>query len=161
MSIPGDLRPGRRTGGVRASDPEGAALPVPAWAPAVGILVAVGIGLLAAVAWSILRGILELSVGLLVVSVLGGWGIGMALRRSLPSRVLAVALGTGAWLLSLVLTWIVTRVTLLSDRPLGERLTQTSFLDFTSQQFGLLDVVSLALFAGAAVIGAGRATRAA
>ena len=130
------------------------------WSPLVGILVATVVGLLAAVAWSLLRGILELSVGLLVVSALGGWGIGVALRRSLPSRVLAIALGTGAWILSLVLTWVVTRVTLLSDRPLAERLAQTPFLDFTAQQFGVLDVLSLALFAGAAVIGVGRAPRA-
>ena len=102
-----------------------------------------------------------LSVGLLVISAVGGWGIGAALRRSVPSRLLGLALGTGAWLLSLVLTWLVTRVTLLSDRPLDERLAQTPFLDFTAQQFGLLDVLSLALFAGAAWIGARRTSRAA
>jgi hypothetical protein len=161
MSVPGDLRPGRPAEGMRTPDAERAALPSSAWRPAIGVLAAIGIGVLAALAWSILRGILELSVGLLVVSALGGWGIGLALRRSLPSRGLALVLGTGAWLLSLVLTWIVTRVTLLSDRPLGDRLAQTSFLDFTWQQFGLLDVASLALFAGAAAVGAGRATRAA
>jgi hypothetical protein len=125
----------------------------------VGILVALGVGMVSALAWSVLRGILELSVGLLVVSALGGWGIGVALRRSLPSFPLAVLLGVGAWALSLVLTWLVTRVTLLSDRPLGDRLAQTPFLDFTAQQFGVLDIVSLLLFAGAAAIGVGRGAR--
>jgi hypothetical protein len=132
-----------------------------AWPPVVGLLVALGVGLLSALAWSILRGILELSVGLLVVSGLGGWGIGAALRRSAPSRLLAVILGVAAWVLSLLLTWLVTRVTLLSDRPIGERLAQTPFLDFTAQQFGLLEVLSLLLFAGAALIGVGRSARAA
>jgi hypothetical protein len=129
------------------------------WRPIVGIVVALAVAVVAALAWSILRGILELSVGLLVVSALGGWGIGAALRRSVPSWALALGLGTAAWVLSLVLTWVITRVTLLSDRPLDERLAQTPFLDFTAQQFGLLEVVSLALFAGAAVIGVGRLSR--
>jgi hypothetical protein len=56
-------------------------------------------------------------------------------------------------------TWFVTRLTLLSDRPLGERLAQTPFLDFTAQQFGVLDILSLALFAGAAWIGVERSSR--
>jgi hypothetical protein len=122
--------------------------------------VAIGIGALAALAWSVLRGILELSVGLLVVSAVGGWGIGAALRGSLPSRVLAVGVAVGAWLLSLVLTWVVTRITLLSDRPLGERLAQTPFVDFTFQQLGLLELASLGLFVGTAVYGVTRRGRA-
>jgi hypothetical protein len=161
MSVPGDLRPGRPTGGVRAQEPDLEPRRVTAWSPTVGLIVALGIGFLSAVAWSILRGILELSVGLLVVSALGGWGIGAALRRGGSSRLLAVLLGTGAWALSLVGTWFVTRLTLLSDRPLAERLVQTPFLDFTAQQFGVLDILSLALFAGAAWIGAGRSSRSA
>ena len=159
MSLPGDLRPGRPTGGVRANEPDADLRAAAGWSPLVGVLVALGVALVSALAWSILRGILELSVGLLVVSGLGGWGIGAALRRSLPSRLLAVLLGTGAWALSLLSTWFVTRVTLLSDRQLGERLAQTPFLDFATQQFGLLDVLSLVLFAGAALIGVARSPR--
>ena len=161
MSVPGDLRPGRPTGGVRAQESDIDVRVPTGWSPVVGVLVALGIGLVSALAWSILRGILELSVGLLVVSALGGWGIGAALRRGGGSRALAVLLGTGAWGLSLLGTWFVTRLTLLSDRPLGERLAQTPFLDFTAQQFGVLDVLSLALFACAAWIGVGRASRSA
>lgn len=126
------------------------------WSPAVAILAATAVGLVAALGWSILRGVLELSVGLLVVSALGGWGIGAALRRGLRSHVLALGLGTGAWIASLALTWAVTRVTLLSDRDLWERFAQTPFLDFTLQQFGLLEIGSLVLFAGAAVFAVGR-----
>ena len=152
MSMPGDLRP---EGGARPPTFETAVRrePAAAWSPLVSVLVAVAVGLLAAVGWSILRGILELSVGLLVVSALGGWGIGATLRRGLASMPLAIALGVGAWVASLVLTWLVTRVTLLSDRDLVERLAQTPFLDFTAQQFGLLELLSLLLFAGSAAIG--------
>jgi hypothetical protein len=158
VSVPGDLRPGRPIGGADA--PRRGPTEAPSRRPLAGLLAALGIGALAALAWSILRGILELSVGLLVVSTLGGWGIGAALRASLPSRVLAIGLGVGAWLLSLVLTWVVTRVTLLSDRPLGERLAQTPFIDFTIQQLGLLELVSLGLFVSAALYGVTRTPRA-
>src|SRR5688500_8334053 len=84
MSMPGDLRP---DGGVRRSTADLVVRPQPApvRGPLPSIILAIGVALVAAVAWSILRGILELSVGLLVVSALGGWGIGATLRRSLPS----------------------------------------------------------------------------
>ena len=55
----------------------------------------------------------------------------------------------------------MTRVTLLSDRALVERLAQTPFLDFTAQQLGLLEVVSLVLFAGMAWLGDGTLAHAA
>jgi hypothetical protein len=126
------------------------------WPAGRSVLVAIGIGFAAAIGWSILRGVLELSVGLLVVSAVGGWGIGAALRRGRPSLPLAVGLGVGAWVVSLLLTWLVTRVTLLSDRDLAGRLAQTPFLDFTAQQFGLLELVSLLLFAAGAAYGVRR-----
>ena len=158
MSMPGDLRP---DGGVRrpTADLVVRPQPAPVRGPLLGIVLAIGVALVAAVAWSILRGILELSVGLLVVSALGGWGIGATLRRSLPSMPLAVTLGVGAWVASLVLTWLVTRMTLLSDRDLIGRLTQTPFLDFTAQQFGVLELLSLLLFAGSAAYGVRRPSR--
>jgi hypothetical protein len=153
--MPGDLRP---EGAARASPPSPsvARRSDTGWSPLVSVLVAIGVGLVAAVGWSILRGILELSVGLLVVSAMGGWGVGAALRRGMPSTPLALALGIGAWVVSLLLTWIVTRVTLLSDRDLAGRLAQTPFLDFTAQQFGLLELVSLLLFTGGAAYGVRR-----
>ena len=142
---------------MRPRRPPGPERPPAGWSPLVSLLVAIAIGFVAALGWSILRGILELSVGLLVVSALGGWGIGAVLRRGLPSRPLALLLSAGAWVASLALTWLVTRITLPSDRDLAERLAQTPFLDFTAQQFGLLELVSLGLFVAGAWVGIGRA----
>ncbi len=47
--------------------------------------------LLAAAGWAVLRGILELGPGSLVVAFLGGWGIGVFVRRAGASPLLARA----------------------------------------------------------------------
>ncbi|CAN5742838.1 hypothetical protein BH23CHL8_BH23CHL8_24340 [soil metagenome] len=114
--------------------------------------------LLAALAWAVLRGILDLSVGLLVVAGAGGWAIGAALRGTTRGTILAGSLGLAAWLTSLVSTWLVTRL-VLPGSSLGflQRLEQTSLLDYTLQQAGLLELASLVLFVGAALVSSSRA----
>lgn len=161
MSGGGDPRPGGASGLGRPGPLiEGDRRPAAPRRPIPRVAVAVGVGLLAAAAWAVLRGILELSVGLLVVSGFGGWGIGVSLRGWRAGRWVAPTLGGAAWVSSLLLTWLVTRVTLPSDRTLIDRLAQTSFLDFTAQQFGLLEAASLALFAGLAWMAVERAPKA-
>ncbi|CAN5479469.1 hypothetical protein BH24CHL9_BH24CHL9_04460 [soil metagenome] len=114
--------------------------------------------LLAALACAVLGGILDISVGLLVVAGAGGWAIGAALRGTTRSTILAGSLGLAAWLTSLVSTWLVTRL-VLPGSSLGflQRLEQTSLLDYTLQQAGLLELASLVLFVGAALVSSSRA----
>jgi hypothetical protein len=111
---------------------------------------------LAALAWALLKGILELSVGLLAVAALGGWAIGAVLRQARRSMLLAASLGAFAWVAGLILTWLVAMVILPgSSRTLAERLEATPFLDWLTPQFGLLEMVGLVLF----IVGAVYATR--
>jgi hypothetical protein len=152
----GDFKPGQAGGWPPASPGLGGsggrvrATPTPS-----RVALALASGLLAALAWAMLRGILDLSVGLLVVAGAGGWGIGAACRGSSRGRPLAGSLGLAAWLASLVLTWLVTRLVLPgSGLGLLERLGQTGFLEYTSQQAGVLELASLALFVGAALVSA-------
>jgi hypothetical protein len=127
------------------------------WSPLASLLAAAAVGLLAALAWSILRGILDLGVGLLAVSAFGGWGIAVALRQGLPSRPVAAAIGLGAWVASLLATWLVTRVTLpASTLELADRLAQQPFLEYIGPQLGLIELISLLLFAGTAWVAARR-----
>ena len=124
---------------------------------ATALLIAVGVVLVSGLAWAVLRAILELGVGLLVVSAVGGWGIGAALRPLRHSRLAAGGLAVCAWLSGLALTWFLTRLTLpASSLDLLERLRTHAFLDFTAQQFGLLEVLSLVAFTGAALIAVSR-----
>ena len=162
MTQPGDFRPS--VGGARAaSTPSGsvtegsdpASQRIRPTLP--GILLALAAVLLTALAWAVLRGILDLSVGLLVVSGAGGWAIGASLRGASRSASTAGGLALLAWLASLALTWLVTRATLPgSSLDLVERLQQTSFLDYTLQQAGVLEVASLVLYAAAAFVSVGR-----
>lgn len=118
---------------------------------------ALGVVLLSGFAWAVLRSILELGVGLLAVSAVGGWGIGATLRPASRSRLLAGGLATCAWVAGLALTWLLTRLTLpASSLDLLERLRSHSFLDFTTQQFGILEVLSLLALAGAAAVAVSR-----
>jgi hypothetical protein len=123
----------------------------------VALAEALFIGLLAAVAWALLKGILELGFGLLAVAVLGGWGIGFLLRQVRASPLLAVALGTLTWVSALVLSWLLAMAILPgSSRTFIERVEGTPFLDWLSPQFGLIEILSLAMFSGAAAYGARR-----
>lgn len=111
--------------------------------------------LLAALAWGLLKGILELGVGLLAVAILAGWVIGALLRPIRHGLSLALALAALAWLGGLLCTWLISMALLPgSSRTFLERLEATPFIDWLSPQFGLVEIVGLLLFTGAAAYGA-------
>ncbi len=110
--------------------------------------------LLAAAAWALLQGILELTVGLLVVAVVGGWSIGTALRPVDHARVAATALAGLAWLAGLVGVWLISMALIeASSRTLLERLQATPFIEWQAPLFGLVEIVGLVLYVGAAAYG--------
>ncbi len=167
MTEPGEVRPGVRdatppTRDTRdrlpASGQVGEGRPgVPRRSRAGALLLALGAALLVAAAWALLRGILELGAGLLALAAVGGWAIGAALRTGWPSAILAALMGAAAWLLGLVLTWLVAMALLpASSRTLPERIAATPFIDWLSPQFELLEVVGLLLLAGVAGVAARR-----
>jgi hypothetical protein len=154
MTEPGERRPAsapmppRRTAGRPA-----------AWSTARAVAVAVAAALMAAMAWAVLRSVFDVTIGSLVVATLGGWGIGASLRRAGASSLLAVLLGAGAWVVGLLLAWLVAMVVLPgSTRPLVDRLAGTPFLDWLAPQLGVVEVAALVLFVGAALYAA-RPTR--
>jgi hypothetical protein len=123
----------------------------------------VGLGLVAgvvvALACALVRGILDLTTGIIVFAVVGGWVIGAAVRQGAwggqphrPSSAPAVAgacLGALCWLAGVAGAWVVAMATLPgSSRTLPERLASTPFLDWLAPQVGLADLLSLLLFAG-------------
>jgi hypothetical protein len=113
------------------------------------ILLAGAAGLLAALAWSVLRAILELGPGALVVAALGGWGIGASLRQARGSPVLAACIGGLSWLAGLLLTWLLSMAILPgSSRTFSERVAATPFLDWLAPQLGLLEATALVAFVG-------------
>jgi hypothetical protein len=120
----------------------------------------VGLGLLAALAvaavGAALRGILDLSAGIIAVAVAGGWFIGAATRHgawdgqphrpSAAPTVAGAALGAVCWAAGLVGAWLVAMAILPgSSRTFTERLAATPFLDWLSPQVGIADVLSLLL----------------
>ena len=111
--------------------------------------------LLAALAWALLRGILDFGVGLLVVSLVGGWAIGALLWQVRATPLWAALIAGLAWLLGLVLTWVVAMAILPgSTRTFAERLQGTPFIEWITPQFGILELAGLAAFIGAALYGA-------
>lgn len=121
----------------------------------VAILAALAAASLAALAWALLKGILELGPGLLGVALVGGWSIGALLRPVRAAPWLAGAIAALAWLAGLLLTWMVALAILpASSRTFVERLESTPFLDWISPQFGLLEMAGLLLYVLAALYGA-------
>lgn len=119
------------------------------------LLQALLVTLLAALAWTMLKGVLELGVGLLAVAVIGGWGIGAVLRPIRRGRVIAVGFAALAWLCGLLGTWLIAMALLPgSSRTFTERLEATPFVDWLAPQFGLLEIISFGLFMAAAAYGA-------
>ena len=122
---------------------------------AAAIAEALVIALLAAIAWGLLKGILELSVGLLAIAAFGGWAIGAVLWQVRANMLIAVAIAALAWVGGLVWTWLVAMAILpASSRTFLERLEGTPFLDWLSPQFGLVEIAGLVIFAVAAAYGA-------
>ena len=134
------------------------------WSRSLGgaTLVAIAAGLAAALVWAVFRAILELGPGALVVVALGGWGIGTAIREAHGPALLAAALGGLAWLVGLLLTWLLAMAVLPgSMRTFTERLAGTPFLDWLAPQFGLLEAAALVVSMGVATWTARRPSRAA
>lgn len=128
-----------------------------------------GYGLLALVAiaslFALLRGILDLTSGIIAVAVGGGWLIGAAVRQGAwggrPHRpssaptVTGAALGALCWLATLAGAWLVSMAILpASSRSFLDRLLATPFLDWLAPQVGLADVLALLLFIGFGWFGA-------
>jgi hypothetical protein len=112
------------------------------------------VALLAAIAWALIKGILEFS-GVLVVAALGGWAIGALLWQVRASPIVAAAIAALAWLAGLVLSWLVAMAMLpSSSRTFLERVESTPFVDWLAPQFGALELVGLVLYIGAALYGA-------
>ena len=122
---------------------------------AAAIVEALLVAALAALAWALLKGILEFGPGLLGVAVVGGWAIGALLWQVRATPLLAGAIAALAWLLGLVLTWLIAMAILPgSSRTFIERVEGTPFLDWLSPQFGLLEMAGLVLYVLAALYGA-------
>jgi hypothetical protein len=130
---------------------------------------ALGVGLVVAVVAALLRSILDVTVGLLALAMVGGWVVGAAVRRgawggephraSSAPELLGLALGALTWVVALVLAWVVALAILPgSERSLPERLSATPLLDWLTPQVPLVDLACLLL---AAVLGwAGARSRA-
>ncbi len=157
MTEPGDRRPPSSTFSASTSSaprrPAGPHRLRPRSLP-LAIAEASLVGLAAAVAWALLKGVLEFP-GALGVAVIGGWLIGEVLWSVRANPLLAAAVAGLAWVLSLVLTWL-TALALLpeSSRSFLERVQGTPFLEWLSPQFGWLEIAGLVLYVGAALFGA-------
>ena len=126
-----------------------------------------------AVVGALLRGILDLTGGLIARrrrrwlghrrrgphGVVGRPGASAVIARRRSSRRRLGALG---WLATLVGAWLVSMAILpASSRSFPDRLVATPFLDWVGPQLGLADVLALLLFIGFAWFGArSAATRA-
>ena len=130
-----------------------------------GLLLGAGAGAGVAVAAALLRSILDVTTGLLAVAVAGGWLVGVAVRHgawggdphraSAAPEVMGAALGAGAWIVGLVLAWVVALAILPgSERSLPDRLSAMPFLDWLGPQVGLADLLSLILAAASGWLGA-------
>lgn len=126
------------------------------------IIEALGIAVLAALVWAVLRGVLDLGIGLLALAALAGWAIGALVRQVHGTVPLAAGVAALAWLAGLVLTWLVSMAILPgSSRTFLERVEATPFLDWMAPQLGLFEVAGLLLYVSGAVYGATRRTDAA
>jgi hypothetical protein len=118
------------------------------------LAMAVGAGALGALAWALLKGILEFP-GVLAVAVVAGWGIGALLWQGRVRPLVAALIAAAAWGLGLVLTWLVSMAILPgSSRTFLERLAATPFLEWQAPQFGGIEMVGLLLYVVAALYGA-------
>jgi hypothetical protein len=165
MTEPGERRPpnssgetgGRGWGAPRVADARSARSGRSARTRSLpgALLAAGGVVLLAAAAWALLRGVLELGPTSLAIAALGGWGIGVVLRQARAPVLLAVLLGLVAWLLGLVFSWLLAMAILpSSSRTFAERLEGTPFLDWLAPQFGPLEVLGLLVYGAAAAYAA-------
>ena len=150
MSRPGEQRPAQ---GTRPAPTRASSSRLPRSTAAI-VALALLAGVAGALAWALLKGILEFP-GVLAVAVVAGWGIGALLWRIRAHPLLAALVAFAAWLLGLVLTWLVSMAILPgSTRSLLERIEATSFLEWQAPQFGVIELLGLLLYVLAALYGA-------
>jgi len=124
---------------------------------ALGLVAGVGIAILTAV----FHAVLSITSGLIAISLLGGWLIGLGVRTGSwagrphpPSRAplaLAAGLGLLTWVAGFVLAWLLSMAILPgSSRSFPDRLAATPFLDWVGPQLGPLDLLTLVLLVGVA-----------
>jgi len=104
--------------------------------------------------------ILDVTLGLLVVAVVGGWAIGVAVVRAtwrstehpaVGTRVIGVACGVLAWLGGRLVDWLVSLAILPgSTLSIGERLVNSPFIVWLTPQLSLIDGGQLLLLAALA-----------
>ena len=153
MAQPGERRPAGTSHSSTARPASGLARLQPRSLGA-AIIEAMAVGLLAAGAWALIKGILEFP-GVLAVAVVGGWAIGALLWQVRGSPVVAAIIAAGAWLAGLLLTWLVAMAILPSSaRTFLERVQGTPFVDWVAPQFGIVEVLGLVLYVAAALYGA-------
>lgn len=157
MSEAGDPRPPRSTPPAAPGHPGSAPSRFRPQSLAAALVEALAVALVAALAWGVLKGILELGVGLLAVAVAGGWAIGAVMRMGRGSPLLAIGIAMLAWLGGLLCTWLIAMAILPgSARSFFERIAATPFLDWLSPQFGLVEIAGLVVYMAAAAYGARR-----
>lgn len=153
MTQPGERRPPSATPPPRPRPADGPARLRPTSLP-VALMEATLVGLVAAVLWAFIHGVLEFP-GALAVAVIGGWLIGEVLWSVRAHPVVAAVVAGLAWLAGLLLSWIVAMALIQeSSRTLLERLEATPFLDWLGPQFGWLQAAGLVLYVLAALYGA-------
>lgn len=153
---PGDVRPRHleRPPGDRLREP---APPVRARPDLVrGLALGAAMGILVALGAGLLRSVLDVTLGLLAVAAAGGWAVGAAVRRgawagmahraSTAPEVLGLLLGACTWVVAMLMAWLVAMAILPgSARSLIDRLASTPFLDWLGPQLGVADLVCLLL----------------
>jgi hypothetical protein len=110
---------------------------------AFGVVAAIGTG----AAWALLSAVLDLHFGLLVVAAFGGWLIGMAVKPvGSRARRWAIALALAAALVGSIGDFVLSQLLLpQSSTPLGQRLSISSYLDYLSGTFDIIDALAIAL----------------
>lgn len=153
MVEPGEQRPSQWTPPSSPPSPRGGRRLRP-HTLAGALVEALVVALLASIAWALIKGILEFP-GVLAVAVVAGWAIGAVLRQVRAQPLLAVAVAGAAWLLGLLLTWLVALAILPgSSRTFLERVEATPFLEWQAPQFGAVELLGLVLYLLAALYGA-------
>lgn len=118
-----------------------------------GLLFGLAAALVTGAIAAVLAAVFNVGLGLIAVAAAGGWAIGTAVRGSWVSqprppasrvRLVAVACGLAAWLIGSLLEWVLSLALLQgSSVGLADRLAQTPFPTFLSQQLSIQDAVEL------------------
>lgn len=124
-----------------------------------GVLFGSVAAIVVALIWMVAAGLANVTAGLLVLALVGGYGIGTATAYGswgeaphdpLPTlRLLGAGLGVAAWLLGTFLDYLIGLAVIPgSTSSLGEKMAAQPYPVALAAQFGLLDVAAIALLAG-------------